>query len=110
MPFALFFLLIPGQYAQSLYAEGGRLTTAAFIGTANGSEAVTLAISLRPVGLSVIVSLAPSSHRPVGYVTRPTHSQTRCRAHAEQSALGGALSMGSSAISAFLGRGRRRPA
>ena len=41
LPFALFFLLIPDQYAQSLYIEGGRLDDRCLIGTANGSEAVT---------------------------------------------------------------------
>jgi hypothetical protein len=43
LPFVLFFVLIPG----------GRLTTAAFIGNANGSKAVTLAFSLPTIGLRV---------------------------------------------------------
>ncbi len=43
LPFVQFFVLIPG----------GRLTTAAFIGNANGSKAVTLAFSLPTVGLRV---------------------------------------------------------
>jgi hypothetical protein len=53
LPFVLFFVLIPGQYAQSLNIESGRLTTAAFIGNANGSKAVTLAFSLPTIGLRV---------------------------------------------------------
>ena len=48
-------------------------TTVAFIGNANGSEAVTLATSLPTVGLSIMVLLALSSHRARVYATRGRH-------------------------------------
>jgi hypothetical protein len=44
--------------------------TTAFIGNANGSDAVTLATSLPTVGLSIMVLLALSSHRARDYATR----------------------------------------
>ena len=44
-------------------------TTGAFIGNANGSEAVTLATSLPTVGLSIMVLLALSSHRARAYAS-----------------------------------------
>ena len=56
-------------------------TIGAFIGNANGSEAVTLATSLPTVGLSIMVLLALSSHRAREYAARgPTRSQAHCRA------------------------------
>jgi hypothetical protein len=48
-------------------------TTVAFIGNANGSEAVTLATSLPTVGLNIMVLLALSSHRARVYATRGRH-------------------------------------
>jgi LssY C-terminus len=45
-------------------------TTTAFIGNANGSEAVTLATTLPTVGLSILVLLALSSHRAREYAER----------------------------------------
>jgi LssY C-terminus len=45
-------------------------TIVAFIGNANGSEAITLATSLPTVGLSIMVLLALSSHRARQYATR----------------------------------------
>ena len=52
-------------------------TTAAFIGNANGSEAVTLASSLPTVGLSIMVLLALSSHRARAYAERGRHVPKR---------------------------------
>jgi hypothetical protein len=52
-------------------------TIAAFIGNANGSEAVTLATSLPTVGLSIMVLLALSSHRAREYATRGRHLPKR---------------------------------
>ncbi len=48
-------------------------TTVAFIGNANGSEAVTLATSLPTVGLNIMLLLALSSHRARVYATRGRH-------------------------------------
>jgi len=52
-------------------------TTIAFIGNANGSQAVTLATSLPTVGLSIMVLLALSSHRAREYATRGRHLPKR---------------------------------
>jgi len=52
-------------------------TTAAFIGNANGSEAVTLATSLPTVGLNIMVLLALSSHRARQYAARGRHIPKR---------------------------------
>jgi hypothetical protein len=52
-------------------------TIAAFIGNANGSEAVTLATSLPTVGLSIMVLLALSSHRAREYAARGRHMPKR---------------------------------
>jgi hypothetical protein len=52
-------------------------TTAAFIGNANGSEAVTLATTLPTVGLSIMVLLALSSHRAREYAARGRHLPKR---------------------------------
>jgi hypothetical protein len=49
-------------------------TIIAFIGNANGSEAITLATSLPTVGLSIMVLLALSSHRARTYATRGRHT------------------------------------
>ena len=51
-------------------------TTIAFIGNANGSEAVTLATSLPTVGLSIMVLLALSSHRARAYAARGRHTRS----------------------------------
>ena len=48
-------------------------TTIAFIGNANGSEAVTLATSLPTVGINIMVLLALSSHRARAYAIRGRH-------------------------------------
>ncbi len=48
-------------------------TIIAFIGNANGSEAITLATSLPTVGLSIMVLLALSSHRAREYAARGRH-------------------------------------
>lgn len=48
-------------------------TTIAFIGNANGSEAVTLATSLPTVGINIMVLLALSSHRARTYAIRGRH-------------------------------------
>jgi hypothetical protein len=52
-------------------------TIGAFIGNANGSEAVTLATSLPTVGLSIMVLLALSSHRAREYAARGRHMPKR---------------------------------
>jgi hypothetical protein len=52
-------------------------TIGAFIGNANGSEAVTLATSLPTVGLSIMVLLALSSHRAREYAERGRHIPKR---------------------------------
>jgi LssY C-terminus len=52
-------------------------TTAAFIGNANGSEAVTLATTLPTVGVSIMVLLALSSHRAREYAARGRHLPKR---------------------------------
>ena len=52
-------------------------TIAAFVGNANGSEAVTLATSLPTVGLSIMVLLALSSHRAREYAARGRHIPKR---------------------------------
>jgi hypothetical protein len=52
-------------------------TIVAFIGNANGSQAVTLATSLPTVGLSIMVLLALSSHRARQYATRGRHLPKR---------------------------------
>jgi LssY C-terminus len=52
-------------------------TTVAFVGNANGAEAVTLATSLPTVGLSIMVLLALSSHRARAYATRGRHVPKR---------------------------------
>jgi uncharacterized membrane protein len=52
-------------------------TIAAFIGNANGSEAVTLATSLPTVGISIMVLLALSSHRAREYAARRRHVPKR---------------------------------
>jgi LssY C-terminus len=52
-------------------------TIGAFIGNANGSEAVTLATSLPTVGLSIMVLLALTSHRAREYATRRRHIPKR---------------------------------
>ena len=49
-------------------------TTIAFIGNANGSEAVTLATSLPTVGINIMVLLALSSHRARAYAIRGRHT------------------------------------
>jgi LssY C-terminus len=48
-------------------------TIIAFVGNANGSEAITLATSLPTVGLSIMVLLALSSHRAREYAARGRH-------------------------------------
>ena len=52
-------------------------TIGAFIGNANGSEAVTLATSLPTVGISIMVLLALSSHRAREYAARGRHIPKR---------------------------------
>lgn len=52
-------------------------TIGAFIGNANGSEAVTLATSLPTVGLNIMVLLALSSHRAREYAARGRHVPKR---------------------------------
>jgi LssY C-terminus len=52
-------------------------TMGAFIGNANGSEAVTLATSLPTVGLSITVLLALTSHRAREYAARGKHVPKR---------------------------------
>jgi hypothetical protein len=52
-------------------------TIGAFIGSANGSEAVTLTTSLPTVGLSIMVLLALSSHRARQYAVRGRHTPKR---------------------------------
>jgi LssY C-terminus len=52
-------------------------TIGAFIGNANGSEAVTLATSLPTVGLNIMVLLALSSHRAREYAARGRHIPKR---------------------------------
>ena len=52
-------------------------TIGAFIGNANGSEAVTMATSLPTVGLSIMVLLALSSHRAREYAARGRHMPKR---------------------------------
>ena len=52
-------------------------TIGAFIGNANGSEAVTLATSLPTVGLSIMVLLALTSHRARVYAARGRHVPKR---------------------------------
>jgi hypothetical protein len=52
-------------------------TIGAFVGNANGSEAVTLATSLPTVGLSIMVLLALSSHRAREYAARGRHMPKR---------------------------------
>jgi hypothetical protein len=52
-------------------------TIVAFIGNANGSQAVTLATSLPTVGFSIMVLLALSSHRARQYATRGRHLPKR---------------------------------
>ena len=52
-------------------------TIGAFIGNANGSEAVTLATSLPTVGLSIMVLLALTSHRAREYAARRRHIPKR---------------------------------
>jgi hypothetical protein len=52
-------------------------TIGAFVGNANGSEAVTLATSLPTVGLSIMVLLALSSHRAREYAARGRHAPKR---------------------------------
>jgi hypothetical protein len=52
-------------------------TIGAFIGNANGSEAVTLATSLPTVGLNIMVLLALSSHRARVYAERGRHVPKR---------------------------------
>jgi hypothetical protein len=52
-------------------------TIGAFIGNANGSEAVTLATSLPTVGLSIMVLLALTSHRAREYAARGKHVPKR---------------------------------
>ena len=52
-------------------------TTIAFIGNANGSEAVTLATSLPTVGINIMVLLALSSHRAREYAIRGRHLPKR---------------------------------
>jgi len=64
-------------------------TTAAFIGNANGSEAVTLATSLPTVGISIMVLLALSSHRAREYAARGRHIPKRIAGRQyEQAAIG----------------------
>jgi hypothetical protein len=64
-------------------------TTAAFIGNANGSEAVTLATSLPTVGISIMVLLALSSHRAREYAARGRHIPKRIAGRQyEQAAMG----------------------
>ena len=63
-------------------------TIAAFVGNANGSEAVTLATSLPTVGLSIMVLLALSSHRAREYAARGRHVPKRIAARPyEQAAI-----------------------
>ena len=52
-------------------------TIGAFVGNANGSEAVTAATSLPTVGLSIMVLLALSSHRAREYASRGRHMPKR---------------------------------
>jgi hypothetical protein len=48
-------------------------TSIAFVGNANGSEAITVATTLPTVGLSIMVLLALSSHRAREYAARGQH-------------------------------------
>jgi hypothetical protein len=52
-------------------------TIGAFVGNANGSEAVTLAAGLPTVGLNIMVLLALSSHRAREYAARGRHMPKR---------------------------------
>jgi hypothetical protein len=64
-------------------------TTGAFIGNANGSEAVTLATSLPTVGINIMVLLALSSHRAREYAARGRHIPKRIAGRQyEQAAIG----------------------
>jgi hypothetical protein len=64
-------------------------TTGAFIGNANGSEAVTLATSLPTVGINIMVLLALSSHRAREYAARGRHLPKRIAGRQyEQAAIG----------------------
>jgi hypothetical protein len=64
-------------------------TTTAFIGDANGSEAVTLATSLPTVGLSIMVLLALSSNRARQYAVRGRHVRKHLAGRTyEQAAIG----------------------
>jgi hypothetical protein len=66
------------NWARILLMLSAVLTTiVAFIGNANGSQAVTLATSLPTVGLSIMVLLALSSHRAREYATRARHLPKR---------------------------------
>jgi hypothetical protein len=64
-------------------------TIGAFMGNANGSEAVTLATSLPTVGLSIMVLLALSSHRARQYAVRGRHARKHIAGRSyEQAAIG----------------------
>jgi len=64
-------------------------TTTAFIGEANGSEAVTLTTSLPTVGLSIMVLLALSSYRARQYAVRGRHARKHIAGRTyEQAAIG----------------------
>jgi hypothetical protein len=64
-------------------------TTTAFIGDANGSEAVTLATSLPTVGLSIMVLLALSSNRARQYAVRGRRARKHISGRTyEQAAIG----------------------
>jgi LssY C-terminus len=76
---ALAFAVFVGRnWARILLMLSCVLTTiGAFIGNANGSEAVTLATSLPTVGLNIMVLLALSSHRAREYAARGRHIPKR---------------------------------
>ena len=64
-------------------------TISAFMGNANGSEAVTLATSLPTVGLSIMVLLALSSNRARQYAVRGRHARKHIAGRTyEQAAIG----------------------
>ena len=69
-------------------------TITAFIGNANGSEAVTLATSLPTVGLSIMVLLALSSYRARQYAVRGRHARKHIAGRTyEQAAIGSSVAV-----------------
>ena len=71
-------------------------TIGAFMGNANGSEAVTLATSLPTVGLSIMVLLALSSYRARQYAVRGRHARKHIAGRSyEQAAIGSSVAVSS---------------